>query len=559
MPSAALAKEIVAMREAVAAMRPTSCSSCRTWPNAKATLVDDTGEHSLLGPTPWSDVDKCPDCDRSPSWSLRCVVVDSIAASEAVRALSRPNAPQIALTRHQGAFLRCESKTAVFIGGLGAGKSVASALWLLLRLVRYPRGRHFVIGTTYAMLKGGTHITLRGLLDDLGWSYVYNRSSLTIAIAGGPARGAEVQFWSSETFSTTKGLEVDSCVVEELAEWQNAESAFAYITGRLRQSPPSARNYPELVPSMRIASNPPQSLSHFVYEAFVAPPEDEDAAKARPTVFLTRTLDNPLIPQRDEYVAMLRATMSTSVFRSQVMGEFVEIGASRVYERFQHRLHVKATVPGLPPVAYDPKLPIVVGLDFGPRMGAAALMQVHRLASPVRGHQRVMVYVVDEIAVENSYTQALLDEFERRYPSGNVDRILFYGDATGERVSGSGAGEADWAIVRKFMQTRGYVGEIKKDTTNPLKIDRTGTFNFKLQDTNDDVGILVAPHCKVMVKDLTVVKWKDGVTRVIDHGKSGQPILSHMSDAASYFVAYEFNPRESGVRLLPNANKSVYL
>ena len=547
------------MREAIASMRPTSCSSCRTWPNAKAMLIDDGGEHSLLGPSPWSEVDECPDCDRRPSWSLRCVVVDDIPASEAVRALSSPNAPQIALTRHQGTFLRCEAKTSVFIGGLGAGKSVASALWLLLRVVRYPRGRHYTIGTTFQMLRAGTHLTLRGLLDDLGWSYTYNRSTLGITIESGPARGAEVNFWSSETFTTTKGLEVDTAVVEELSEWQNAESAFAYIIGRLRQSPPSARYHRDLVPQLRVAANPPQSLSHFVYTAFIAPPEDEEAAKARPAVFLTKTLDNPLIPQRDEYVAMLRATMSTSVFRSQVMGEFIEIGASRVYERFQHRLHVKALVHGLPPVAYDPKLPIVVGLDFGPRMGAAALMQVHRLASPVRGYQRVMVYVVDEITVENSYTQALLDEFERRYPSSKVDRILFYGDATGERVSGSGAGEADWAIVRRFMQTRGYVGEIKKDTTNPLKIDRTSTMNFKLQDTNDDVGILVAPHCKAMVKDLTVVKWKDGTTRVIDHGKSGQPILSHISDAASYFVAYEFNPRESGVRLLPNANKSVYL
>jgi hypothetical protein len=527
-----------------------SCSACDEWPAATASLIDGDSAQSMLGPNPWPAAGgACPTCGRRPSWALTVTVVDSIAEADVVRSASRPDEPHIAVTRHQADFLRCESKTAVFIGGLGAGKSVAAALWLLLRLVRYPRARHYVIGTTFAMLKAGTHITLRGLLDDLGWSYTYNRSTLTIAIESGPARGAEVLFWSSETFTTTKGLEVDSCVVEELAEWQSAESAFAYISGRLRQSPPASRHHPDIEPRLRVASNPPQSLSHFVYERFIAPPDDAEAAKARPTVFLTRTLDNPLIPQRDEYVAMLRAIMSPSVFRSQVLGEFVEIGAMRVYEQFTHRLHVRDKVEGIGAVRYDPTKPLAVGLDFGSRMGVAIMMQVHRLTAAVKGLQSVVVFVVDEIAVESSYTQKILDAFADRYRgSQQPASVYWYGDATGERAGSTGP--ADWEIVRRFLSARGYAGEVKKDSTNPLKVDRVAAMNHKLLDADGNVGLVVAPHCKTLIRDLATVKWKDvGTGRIIDHGKAGEAILSHASDGAGYFVAYEFGvmPRARGV------------
>ncbi len=69
-----------------------------------------------------------------------------------------------------------------YVGGIGAGKTVAGAAKVITRLDR--PGRGLVSAPTFEMLRDATQYTLLAMLDDLGIAYDHLKSEKTITIRG---------------------------------------------------------------------------------------------------------------------------------------------------------------------------------------------------------------------------------------------------------------------------------------------------------------------------------------------------------------------------------------
>jgi hypothetical protein len=132
--------------------------------------------------------------------------------------------------------------------------------------------------------------------------------------------------------------------------------------------------------------------------------------------------------------------------------------------------------------------------------------------------------------------------------------VYIYGDATGEQRKTS-ASRTDWQIVKNFFgrYTDRYRASFRVASANPPVKDRTNCVNALLRNHAGQHRLQIDPRCKQLIKDFEQVSWKAD-----PHGNSlaeldkSDPMRTHASDAAGYFVAREFPMRaQSGERAGP--------
>ena len=260
--------------------------------------------------------------------------------------------------------------------------------------------------------------------------------------------------------------------------------------------------------------------------------------------FFTWTSATVLPP---EEIEIARAELDQRTFQQEYEASFLD-ATGRVYYGFQRELHAAERL------TYDPTLPLILCLDFNVVPGICVVVQEQAYRGSNPAVAPTFTAIIDEVWIPtDSNTQRVCREIIERYGSHPSD-VIAYGDATGGAKGTAKVEGSDWDIVRRCLEptfgSKTFPAacgakvihtpsrfEIRVPPSNPRERVRINATNSRLQSADGKVHLLVDPRCTHTIQDLEGVSYRQGTSEI---DKKSSPMLTHLSDAVGYYVAYEF-------------------
>lgn len=407
----------------------------------------------------------------------------------------------------QSKFHRSTARFKGFSGPIGSGKSQALC-HEAIRLSYLNAGRLGLVGApTYAMLRDATQRALFEILDRNRISYDFNKAENQLRLK---ETGSQIVFRSLDDAERLRGTNLAWFGVDELT--YTDEAAWLRLEGRLRD--------PLATKLCGFAAWTPKGYD-WVYERFIASPvEGYDVTLARPYE------NRHLLDKVPDFYDRLRKSYDERFFQQEVMGEYLNLHAGRVYYSFDREKHVAD-------LRMDPELPLLWALDFN----------VDPMCSVVAQMKGPDVWVLEEIVLPRASTQDACEEFYRRFGLPNAG-LTIYADASGNNRKTTG--NSDIQIIREFLSRNGYgCYWMKVPRSNPEVRDRISLVNTKLKNFDGDIHLYVNRNCRELIKDFEQVSYKENST---NPDKDRDPKRTHLSDALGYLVWQERNAGSVGER-----------
>ena len=397
----------------------------------------------------------------------------------------------IQLLKHQSEFLECQTKFALLLAGIGAGKSWAGCHFVINKLqTESSKVKGFIGANTYGQL---TRATLSGLfleLNDLGIPFSYNQNRGILSIFG-----REIICGTMENYNAHRGIEIGWFWLDESRDMK--KEAIQMLMGRLRD-----KNANKL--EGRFTSSP--NGFDWQHEYFYGELKTDEFQ-----VIEARTRDNSFLPVG--YEESLRANYDSKLALQELDGEIIDIKSGRACYAFKRKKHVVKDLE----IIED--APIWVSMDFNVNPMSAVLWNI------VPYGQKGLLRAFDEIKIMGSNTYEFSDVLWSKLPNRQVPTI--YPDPTGKRTTtNSRATVSDFTILKE----KGFT-DLRKKT----KISVRDCLNA-LNNLFDKNQILVSSKCKNFIADLEQCIIKPG-TNEID---KTDPDRTHWLDGAKYMADYEF-------------------
>lgn len=353
----------------------------------------------------------------------------------------------VPLTDPQAAFVFSEKPHPAIVAGLGAGKSRAATMRLILLMLDNPGINTLYTMPTYDLLKLRA---IPGVLDDLnmlGLKYSLNKSDYAVSIKG----MGTIFFRSYDNPDRLIAFEVAHSVADELdvLTKEQANLVWRKISERTRQ--PS-----KLPNSIAAVTTPDQGYSGFVYDRWVTRADDSTE------LIKASTLSNPYLP--DRYVDQIRANYDAALAEMYINGEFVSLTANKVYHYFNRDTHGTDMI-------IEPGDRLHIGLDFNIG-GCCAVVFVLDDEGPV---------AVDEFVSHD--TRDFINNVKVRY--GNHD-VTVYPDASG-RAGRTNATVSDIGLIEQAGL------RVEAPAKNPYVRDRVNAVNSLLSHRRLAVNIEKCP------------------------------------------------------------------
>lgn len=400
-----------------------------------------------------------------------------------------------------------------FSGPIGSGKSQALCQEAI-RLSYLNPGRTGLIGApTYPMLRDATQAALFAVLAENGVEHEFHKSENCLTFSD---TGSKILFRSVDEYERLRGSNLAWFGVDELT--YTVQEAWLRLEGRLRD--PKANRL------CGFAVWTPKGYD-WVYERFFTMrPAGTDVVVAKP--FENRHL----LDRVPDYYERLKGSYDERFYQQEVLGEYLNLWAGRVYSGFERERNVQ-------PVSLDPRRPLLWALDFN----------VDPMSSVVAQMSGEDVLVLDEIVLSRATTRQACEEFASRFQRHGAGLVV-YADATGGRMQSSGT--SDLLTLREFFRDGAFGNwSTRIPKSNPAVRERIQLVNGKLKNAQGETHLFVNPRCKELIRDFEQVSYKPD-SSVID--KERDPRRTHLSDALGYLVWQECGPRpqvgERGGRLL---------
>ncbi|MEQ1947924.1 MAG: terminase family protein [Bryobacteraceae bacterium] len=389
-----------------------------------------------------------------------------------------------------------------FSGPIGSGKSQALCQEAL-KLAYLNPGRTGLIGApTYPMLRDATQAALIEVLLRNKIPHEWNRAENYLVLRDTRSR---ILFRAVEEFERLRGSNLAWFGVDELT--YTSEEAWLRLEGRLRD--------PKASRLCGFAVWTPKGYD-WVYERFL-----ERKVDGYETVIAQPFENRFLLEKIPDYYERLASSYDKRFYEQEVLGQYLELHAGRVYSGFDRKANVVESV-------VDPEKPLLWALDFN----------VDPMSSVVAQIEDGNVTALDEIVLSRASTQDACDEFRARFGS-HLKGLIVYADASGARMQTSGT--SDLAILRRNLDELAYGKvEFRVPRSNPAVRDRVTLMNAKLAAADGDRSLFVHPRCAELIKDFEQVSYKENST-VID--KERDPRRTHLSDALGYLVWQECRER----------------
>ncbi len=385
-----------------------------------------------------------------------------------------------------------------FSGPIGSGKSQALCQEAIRLSYLNPRRMGLLGAPTYQMLRDATQATLFEILDSNRIPYEHNKAENTLRMKD---TGSRIVFRPVDEFERLRGTNLAWFGLDELT--YTPEAAWLRLEGRLRD--PKAQRL------CGFAVWTPKGYD-WVFRKFV-----EGPSKGYGVVVAQPYENRFLLARVPDFYDRLQESYDERFFRQEVLGAYLSLSGSTVYSSF-------ARAENLKDLGRDQRLPLLWALDFNVDPMSSLVVQM------VGGK----VLVLDEIVVRNGTTMDASEEFLKRYPD-HWAGVHIYGDASGNQRQTTGA--TDYEMIREYFQVHsGMTLQYRVPRANPSVRERINLTNAKLRSATGDVGLLVDPKCKELIKDLEQVTYKAD-SNTID--KDRDRMRTHLSDALGYLLWQE--------------------
>ena len=391
-----------------------------------------------------------------------------------------------------------------FSGPIGCGKSQALC-HEAIRMAYLNPGRLGLMGApTFPMLRDATQVALIEALEQSEIRFEFKKAENLLVLLD---TNSKILFRSLDDFERLRGTNLAWFGVDELT--YTPREAWLRLEGRLRD--PQAKHLGGF------AVWTPKGFD-WVYERFISNPvEGYEVVLAKP--FENRHL----LDRVPDFYERLKSSYDERFFQQEVMGEYLNLSAGRVYYAFDRLKHLEN-------LEVDRSRPLQWALDFN----------VNPMCSIVAQRIGDRLYVLDEIVLKRASTLDACEEFARRFgqhPAG----LEVYGDASGARMQT--AGSTDYAIITEFLRSNGSPYVFRVPRSNPAVRDRVATVNSMFENMAGGIRLMVDRKCKELVKDFEQVSYLENTTMI---DKLGDPRRTHLSDAMGYLIWQEFGRGQIG-------------
>ena len=385
----------------------------------------------------------------------------------------KANVADLELSFSQHAFITMPKKFGAFIGGFGSGKTFVGCLDLLTFAMKHHGVAQGYFAPTYRLVRDIFYPTITEAAELLGLTVKIMVGNSEVEIYNGGKCIGIIICRTLDQPHNIVGFKIARALIDELdvLNAEKATEAWNKIASRMRLIVDGVIN------AMKTTSTP--EGFRFCYDFFEKPctTDQERARRAMSAIVHSTTFENLRFLPPD-YIESLKATYSPQLVRAYLLGLFVNLNSGVVYSNFDRRVHLK-------PSPIDKKYALLIGVDFNVNPMSAIVMQQHNDGT---------IHVVDEIILENSNTQKLAAEINRRYLKDWGNRINCYPDATNGRSTTSET--TDHAIL---MQA-GF--NVVTNSSNPRIFDRVNTVNREFMNYDGEHSLFIDPQCIKLIHAL---------------------------------------------------------
>ncbi len=392
-----------------------------------------------------------------------------------------------------------------FSGPVGSGKS-AALCFEAVRQCYVNRGRQGVLAApTFTMLRDATLSGLYEVLEAEEVDYELRKADGELTIVG-PDSTALLR--SLDEPERLRGTNLAWFGIDELSYAR--PEAWLRLEARLRD--PKAKRL------CGFGVWTPQGHD-WIYKRFIQNPVAGcECIRAQP--FENRFL----LTETPDYYERLESSYDPKFYQQEVLGEYLNSRADRVYHCFSPAVHLVRQ-------AYDPRRTLLWALDFNVAPMTSVLLQ--------RDGGRLVV--IDEIVLERATTEEACQEFENRY-KGHAGGLQVFGDASGRNLHTTGL--SDYSMLQNSLSRAGFRDvKLRVPQSNPAVLNRVQKVNALLTNALGEVRLEVDPRCKELVKDFEEVMFKPD-SGIID--KARDPQRTHASDALGYVIWELYGPKPVG-------------
>ena len=401
---------------------------------------------------------------------------------------------------------------AMYQGGYGSGKTWCGSLLGIMLARKYPGCRGLVGAKEYELVKKTTMVSYFEHLEAMGYQkdrdYTYNKTDKVIKLSN----GSEILFGALDDPEKFKSLNLHWAEIEEAS--QVSDSSFKQLLGRLRGN--TRQNWSKDFKYRLFGHTNPQANKGWIWKRFV------ESQKENYRLIIAPTNENIYLPEH--FVAELKDQYDEEYYRINVLGEFGNYSSGLVVKHF--------TEDNIKKLRYNKNLPLYLTCDFN----------VDPMCWCLAHKDDDNVYFFDELVIENTSTQACIEEFLRKYPD-HKEEIIICGDASGDWRSAQSE-FTNYMIIRRALEAVGYTVKFRIRDFNPPILRRIQAFNARVCNAKGERHIFISPNCKWLLHNMYNLQFKEG-TSIVDVPTLKQikvdresKFLEHPFDAASYLVEF---------------------
>ena len=397
---------------------------------------------------------------------------------------------QLALTEPQEDFVFHSDPFPAIVAGLGAGKSQAGIVRLIIKMIADPGIDAAYYMPTYDLIRLRAIPGMEETLSNLALEYSTNKSAYSIEIKG----YGSIIFRSYDSPERIVAYEVAHSIVDELDTLPKEKAAFVWrkVSERNRQKCAGANTIGNV-------TTPDQGYSGFTYDKWVK--------RKQPGYALIKatTASNPYLP--DGYIEQIRANYDPILADMYLNGEFVSLSQNKVYHFFDRAKHHS------PRELKDSDQYLHIGLDFNIGGTCATLWLVENN---------------NPVAVDEFISHDTADFINRAQAYRTPNRLVtVYPDASG-RSNSTNATASDIAMLTQSGL------RVDAPQANPMVRDRVNCVNALLAHGRMSVNTDKCPN-------LTHALEAQGYDKKGDPEKfDTHPAIDDWVDGAGYFLHRKF-------------------
>lgn len=388
------------------------------------------------------------------------------------------------LTVPQAAVANDKSRFKVLVAGRRFGKTHLCIRQLCYH-ARLPDRRIMYIAPSYRMARQIVWDDLKTKLINLNWLKSKNENGLDIKLKN----NTTISLRGAENADALRGVGLDYVIFDEVADI-NKEVWTTIIRPALSDKLGHG-----------FFCGTPKGKANYLYDLYSNAKFEKDWNSWSYT-----TVQGGQVSQ-DE-LELARNELDPKVFRQEFEASF-ETFDGVIYHNWSRNRNVKRWQYPLPSILH-------VGVDFNTSPLSAIVMAGHGDG----------LWAIQELVLYNANTHQLCQELKNRFPD---QRIIVYPDPSGKQRKTSAMGMTDISI----LQNEGFVVKARRHSI-PVR-DRINAVNSLLLNTNNKVRLWVDPECKMLIKAMEKMSYKEG-TNIPDLNND----YNHISDAVGYAIEFQY-------------------